>query len=136
MKRLVFLFAMVLTLASCSLNDDDAPRYFTEALPIESVEIPEEFKLGEVYQITVNYTRPNNCYNFYDFYFNSEDNQRTIAVVDTYFEDNSCLQETMAAEASFNFEVRCSGTYVFRFWQGQDDTGSDNYYIVEVPVVE
>lgn len=136
MKRLFYLFATVLTLSSCSLNDDNPPRYYTEALPIESVDIPEEFKLGEIYPITVYYTRPNNCYNFYNFYFDSEENQRTVAVVDTYFEDSSCIEESMEAESSFNFEVRYTGTYVFRFWQGQDDTGSDNYYIVEVPVVE
>lgn len=136
MKRLFLLLTVAFTVFSCSLDDDNSPQYFTEFLPIDSVEIPDEFQLGEIYEIKLNYMRPNNCYRFYDFYFASEDNQRTVAIRDTFYEDANCSEEPVEAEVSFNFEVRYTGTYVFRFWQGQDDSGTDNYYIVEVPVVE
>jgi hypothetical protein len=39
-------------------------------------------------------------------------------------------------DATFNFIVTSNGTYIFKFWQGEDDNGNDLYYIVEVPVVE
>lgn len=138
MKRLFCLFALIaLSFSSCSLDDNgDSPEFFVEALPIESVDIPDEFEFGRIYNITVNYTRPTNCYSFYDFYVGREDNQRTVVVRDVFFEGENCEEETLEVSASFDFEVRFTDTYVFRFWQGQDDEGNDQYLIIEVPVVQ
>ena len=136
MKKLIFLGALLLSLFSCSLGDDSSPNYHFEILPIESVDIPEEFTLGETYPITVYYYKPSSCYVFNDFYYESELNQRTIAVINTVYTDQVCTQQIELVSATFNFMVSYNGTYVFKFWQGEDDNGNDLYYIVEVPVVE
>lgn len=137
MKQLFLLCFIALSLASCSLNDDSASEFYTEILPIESVDIPIEFILGETYEITVSYLRPSGCHVFYDFYYASELNQRTIAVINAVYPNQNCqplVDEQV--DVSFNFKVTSNGTYIFRFWQGEDENGNDLYYIVEVPVVD
>ncbi|RIA08266.1 hypothetical protein OE09_0075 [Flavobacteriaceae bacterium MAR_2010_72] len=135
MRKFIALCVLFVSLASCSLDDSNSNFYY-EILPIESVVIPDEFTLGETYEIKVSYLRPSSCYIFNDFYYQSNLNQRTIAIVTTVYEDISCTQAVELVEVSFNFIVNNTGTYVFKFWQGEDESGNDMYYIVEVPVVE
>lgn len=135
MKKLVLLCVMIMSLASCSI--DDSNEFYNEILPVESVDIPKEFTIGKIYPITVTYKRPAGCYAFFDFYYTRDLNQRTVAVVNSVFPNQNCgLSEETEVEATFNFKVMNNGTYVFKFWQGKDDKGTDLYYIVEVPVVE
>lgn len=137
MKKLFLLFAVSLLFASCSIENDDSNDFYYEILPIESVDIPEEFTLGETYEMHVSYFRPSGCHLFNDFYYSSELNQRTVAVINTVYPNHTCeTLEDELVEVSFNFMVTSNGTYVFRFWQGEDENGNDTYYIVEVPVVE
>lgn len=124
-------------LGSCSLNNDDSNDFYYEILPIESVDIPTEFTLGETYEITVSYLRPSGCYIFNDFYYTSELNQRTVAVINAVYPNRDCQPlENDLVDVSFNFIVTNNGTYIFRFWQGEDENGNDTYFIVEVPVVD
>ena len=136
MKKIIFLLLIVISVSSCSV-DDDANNFYYEILPVESVVIPEEFELGQTYEITVTYLRPTNCHVFNNFYYESDLNQRTVAVVTSVYQNNDCLPLIdEEAQATFNFMVNSNGTYVFKFWQGEDENGNDLYYIVEVPVVE
>ena len=137
MKRLFLCFVLTLSLASCSIDNDSSNDFYYEILPVESVDIPTEFTLGETYEIHLSYLRPSGCYIFNDFYYVSELNQRTVAVINTVYPNRDCETfENELVDVSFNFIVNNNGTYVFRFWQGEDDNGNDIYYIVEVPVVE
>lgn len=136
MKKIFFLLLIAISVTSCSV-DDDVNDFYYEILPVESVEIPEEFVLGQTYEITVTYLRPTTCHVFNNFYYDSELNQRTVAVVTSVYQNNDCLVLIdEEVEAMFNFMVNSNGTYVFKFWQGEDENGNDLYYIVEVPVVE
>lgn len=123
---------------SCSLDDDNgSSNHHFEILPVESVDMPEEFVLGETYTIYTSYIKPSSCHVFYNHYFESELNQRTIAIVDIVYDNDCEVYETeVLEEVSFNFKVVSNGTYIFKFWQGEDENGNDLYYIVEVPVVE
>lgn len=135
MKRLLVLCSILL-LASCSINDDGA-NYSFEVLPVESVEIPDEFELGETYPITVSYFKPSTCHSFKEFYYLKENNERTVAAINYVYEDNDCtdLEDTLV-EATFNFIVTSNGSYIFKFWQGEDTDGEDQYLIIEVPVID
>lgn len=137
MKKLIFIFIVALAFNSCSLGDDGNLDFHLEYVPIENVTIPEEFQLGETYEINVSYFRPSTCYAFNDFYYQVDLNERTVAVINTVYENADCqpLDEALA-ETSFNFKATSNGTYVFKFWQGEDASGNDIYYIIEVPVVE
>ena len=76
---------MPLLMVSCSLNNDDQPNFTLEIMPIQSVDVPDEFILGETYEISMSYTRPNGCYEFNDFIYQPNGNTRTVAVVDTVY---------------------------------------------------
>ena len=69
---------------SCSV-DNDATEFNLEVLPIDSVDIPTEFTLGETYPITVSYLRPSTCHSFKNFYYYKENNQRTVASITYVF---------------------------------------------------
>ncbi|MFD1615925.1 hypothetical protein [Gelatiniphilus marinus] len=134
MKKFVALSLAVFLFASCSL-DDDSQNYSFEILPIESVDIPDAFTLGETYPITVSYFKPSTCHAFKEFYYLKENNERTVAAINYVLEKNSCDTLTdELVEATFNFIVTSNGSYIFKFWQGEDTNGEDKYLIIEVPV--
>ncbi|WP_296319307.1 hypothetical protein [Winogradskyella sp.] len=135
MKK-VLLFFVLTSVLSCDIGGDDVVNFTSELMSIESVDIPDEFTFGQTHEITVNYTRPNGCYEFFNFIFQPDGNTRTVAVVDNIFLDEVCTQVPESASVSFNFEVFSTDTYIFQFYQGSDPAGDDIYLIVEVPVVQ
>lgn len=136
MKKILAIFTILITLFSCSVSDD-TPRSHNEFLPIESVSIPDEFLRGQTYTVDLLYLKPSSCHIFNNIYYVAEANERTVAIVSEVFPANSgCIEAYTQAEASFNFRAENVGTYVFKFWQGENTDGVDEYYVVEVPVVE
>jgi hypothetical protein len=136
MKKTLLLFISLTTLLSCDIGGDDEPNFSLEVLPIQSVDVPDQFVLGETHPISITYIRPSGCYEFNSFIFQNNLNTRTVAVVDTFFQEEDCTQATEVATVSFDFIVTSSEDYIFQFFQGQDAQGQDQYLIVEVPVVE
>lgn len=137
MKKLLLLSFLLFSVFSCSTDDGDSLNFYNETLPIESVNMPTEFQFGSTYEITMTYFRPSSCHLFNDFYYVSEDNIRTISIINTVFPDQQCeTYENEEEEVSFNFQVSSFDTYVFRFWQGKDANGNDTYFVVEVPVLD
>ena len=135
MKKL-FVLSLILILASCSV-DGDSTNYGFEILPVQSVDIPEEFELGETYPITISYFRPSTCHSFKEFYYLKENNIRTVAPINYVFEDNNCNDlSDVLVEETINFIVTSNGSYIFKFWQGEDTNGEDQYLTIEVPVLE
>ena len=137
MKKLFFSCLILLSFWSCSLEDDDYVNYNFEFIPIQEVDIPSSFILGETYQIKLYYNRPSSCHVFHDLYYHSDGPERTIAVVNVVYDNSNCEDlENSLIERSFNFSVIYDQVYIFRFWQGEDENGEDVYLIYEVPVVE
>lgn len=137
MKKLIALTLLLVSVVSCSLDDEDNISYGYEILPVESVDMPTEFILGETYTITVSYYRPSTCHYFSEFYYVIDENQRTIAPITVVYNNNNCqnLDETLV-DSTFDFLVTSKNTYVFKYWQGEDEEGDDVYLTIEVPVVE
>jgi hypothetical protein len=139
MKRLIILSLTLILFASCSIKDDginyNDANYSLDILPIESVDMPDTFTLGETYPITVSYLKPSTCYSFKEFYYLKNNNERTVAVINYVTNNNSCtdLQDELV-EATFNFVVTSNGSYIFKFWQGTDENDVDQYLTIEVPV--
>lgn len=125
-------------LTSCSIDDGTNYDFYLEVVPIDSVEMPEYFLQGEIYQINITYTQPNSCYYFNDFIYEIDGQHRTIAVVNTVYniDDATCAENPEEVTVHFDFKVMSTETYIFKFYQGQDDEGEDQYYIVEVPVMD
>ncbi len=120
-------------MTSCSIDDEQ--NFYLEVIPIDSVITPEEFVLGEPHVISITYTRPNFCYEFNDFYYEIDGNERTVAVVNTVYTNVSCIQNTEAVTVDLNFTPTSNETYIFKFYKGEDDMGQDEYFLVEIPVV-
>ncbi len=137
MKRVFFLL-LVATLAlitSCEIDDD--VNYHFEALQVKSVEMPESFDYGEIYNIKVTYFRPDNCTFFEGFDVVKEDTTtRKVVTIGTVIEneDEECTGEGEDLVSSFNFEVIYDETYLFRYWTGEDENGEPTYLEISVPV--
>jgi hypothetical protein len=135
MKKILLLILAISTLTSCSI-DDNMPSYYLEVLPIESAEMPEEFVLGETHEIFIDYIRPTGCYVFNDFLYQINEQERTISILNTVYTDRPCEEDLETVTVSFQFIVTSLETYVFKFYQGEDEDEVDQYLIMEVPVVE
>ena len=134
MKKLVLLLSLLFAFNSCSTDDGDNFRF--ELLPVESVEIPNEFTLGETYEITIRYYRPSTCHAFNSFYYEKNLNTRTIAVESIVFEQDGCeALESVLVEKKLYFHVINNDSYIFKFWQGANEYGEDVFLEYEIPVI-
>lgn len=138
--RRIFILAICFFTLSCSTDDGDFQDFSFEILPIDSVEMPESFTFGEIYNINYTYEVPSSCHVFNDLYYIAEENTRTVAVINTVFESNSqsnCEVLTdVIMDRSFRFIVtNRDGSYIFKFWQGVDSNCDDIYEVHEVPVI-
>jgi len=137
MKRFALLvFVCIALLTSCSIDDDPSNNFYLEVLPIDSVVVPEHFVHGEHYDISITYTKPNSCYHFNDFIYEIDGHERTVAIVNTVYSNVECDEIPESVTVSFDFMVSGTETYVFKFYQGEDEDGVDQYYLVEIPVVD
>ena len=139
MKKITIFALIILSscLASCSLDDDDINFSF-EQIPIEEVDIPDEFIRGETHEISTFYFRPSDCHSFSGFNLTRNSNEILLAVQNVVVNDRPCqdLEETQLIEESFDFLAGAEDSYIFRFWQGIDDQGENLFLVIEVPVVE
>jgi hypothetical protein len=136
MKKIISLFAILFLFNACT--PDEGISYSLKLMPIQSVDIPTEFTLGQTYPITVYYTKPTNCYIFNQLYYEKDLNVRTVAVECAVQERNNCVELSGAnAEASYTFDfiVTSNGSYKFKFYQGKDPNGENVFLEYEVPVV-
>jgi len=136
MKKLILLLVTITLFSSC-LPDDDGQKISLELVPIESVEIPQEFVLGETYNITVRYFRPSDCHVYDGIYYESNLNERTFAIRNAVNNNGSCSQlNEVIVEKSFDFFVTSNGSYIFKFWQGVNNTGENVFLEYEIPVID
>jgi hypothetical protein len=134
-KYLLSIVIVIATLTSCSI-DDDLQSFYLEVLPIESAEMPEQFIYGETHEIFMDYIRPTGCHVFNDFLYQINGQERTVGIINTVYTDNACEDNPETVTVSFQFKVTSFETYVFKFYQGDNEEGVDQYLIMEVPVVE
>jgi len=136
-KKLLFFGLFIVAFWSCSVDENEEFRF--EILPIKTVEMPTSVKYNEFYSINYTYLKPSTCHMYNNLYYTSLGNYRTVAVVNNVVNPTAALScEPLTEnieERSFTFHVQnVVGTYVFRFWQGEDENGQDSYLVFEVPV--
>lgn len=132
-KRLFFVIFAVVLFASCS--DDDGSSYHYELLTVEDALVPEEFVFGEIYDLSVKYIVPDNCYINSDVLYEYDQDARNIAVISLVVNNDNCDVLDLEQELTLKVQALQSSPYIFRFWQGDDENGEPIYLIVEVPVV-
>lgn len=135
MKKIVLFLVVITSLLSCSLNDD-SPTYTYEVLPVDSYVVPASFTLGQTYEIKLKYQKPTVCHIYQGIYYEKNLNTRTIAIQTAVEKNQVCtMQLPPLSEVSFNFIVSNTGSYIFKFYKGEDATGKEIFEDVEVPVV-
>lgn len=133
--RICLAVSILLSLFSCSLNDD-GPNFHFKALQITDAELPESFSLNQTYQVTVTYIIPDGCTGFSGFEVADADTTvRNVVVFGMVRTDQEvCTAVATETQATFNFKCLYDETYTFRFWQGEGVDGEQEYFEVEVPV--
>ncbi|NRR91522.1 hypothetical protein HSX10_08090 [Winogradskyella undariae] len=135
-KYALLILVFITTLTSCSIDDDNSDLFYVNFMPIESVDIPEYFVYGETYEIFMTYTKPNSCYFFRDFYYAIDGNERIVAIENNVYQEDNCDETPESETVSLNFYVTSNETYLFKFYQGKDEEGVDQFLLVEVPIID
>ena len=125
------------TLVGCSLDNGNNDTYTFSVLPVESYTLPETFKLGETYSNKLKYQKPTSCRIYQGIYYAKDLNIRTIGVQAAVLDKQVCGTEVPpVSEASLNFQVTATGSYVFKFYKGKDADNKDIFENVEIQVVQ
>ena len=132
-RNIFFVIFAVVLMVSCS--DDDSYEYQYELLPIEEALVPEEFEYGQIYDISVKYIVPDDCYINSDILYEYNEDARNVAVISLVIDSNDCDPLDLEQELTFQVRALQASPYIFRFWQGDDDNGEPVYLILEVPVI-
>ncbi len=138
MKKSIYslLFCGLFLLMGCN-NDDDGVSFHYEALKIIRAEVPEEFELYQVYDISVVMLRPDDCTLIDGFDITKPAlTTRDVVAIGTVLEKNECTDTNQEVTQSFRFEVLYQNDYLFRFYTGEDPNGDPQYIELEVPVRE
>ena len=133
MKRIFFVIFSFIIFVSCSV--DEGSTYHYELLAVEDANLPLEFEYGKVYNVSLKYIQPDDCYVYSDVLYEYDEEARNVAVIATVLDDKSCNPTELEDEISFNVQALQEETYIFKFWQGDDENGEPIYLIKEVPVI-
>jgi len=140
MKKIALLLLAIITISSCSLEENDEPRFYYEVLPVESFIVPQSVTLGQNYEIIMTYKKPSNCHVYEGCYYKTEGYTTTVGI-QTYVLDNPDCQELEnqePIETSFTFKVEgaqnATQPYIFKFYKGKDTYGNDIFEEVSIPV--
>lgn len=125
---------LVFAFNSCALDEEPQSEY--ALLPVESVVMPEEFFVDQVSAITVKYRRPTNCHIFNGFYYDVNENIRTVAIQTVKLNQDNCQADNENLfEVPLSYKPTVAGPYVFKFWTGTDANGADVYLTYEIEVL-
>ena len=136
MKKIVLFVVLITSLISCSVDNDNI-TYTHSVLPVESYVVPASFTLGETYEIKLKYQKPSSCHIYQGIYYDKSLNTRTIGIQAAVQDNQACTTELPPlSEVSFNFVVNNTGSYIFKFYKGEDANGVNIFEEVEIPVVQ
>ena len=145
MKRLALLFLCVITLNSCSVNDDGT-TILTKFAEVSEYDLPEYFEKGKSYKVPMAFLLPDMCHQAVGLQLSRGaefgDERRDIyvaGVVSFNAEQSKCTLEPeddsdLVVETEFTISIDEEEPYTFYFWTGLDSTGENIFEIVEVPV--
>ena len=145
MKKSILLLLSVITLYSCSM-EDDGPTVLSTLAEVSENDLPAYFEKGKTYTVEVSYLLPDLCHQPVGLNLtrggNIGDERRDIyvaGVVSYNVDSEECTlepeDETELVETTkFTINVDEDEPYTFYFWTGVDSTGESIFETVEVPV--
>jgi hypothetical protein len=79
--------------------------------------------------------RPSGCFFFEGFDITKESTAtRNVVAIGSEFYEETCTQAVEELEATFDFICLYDETYLFKFWNGVNENGVDQFIEIEVPV--
>ena len=133
MKKIALLLLIAITISSCSVNDS-SDRDFV-LMPVESVTMPATYTVGNISKIMIKYRRPTQCHIFNGFYYDINENVRTVAIQAVKLNQSNCPDDSENIyEVPLDFKPTTAGEYTFKFWTGVDGNGVDQYLVYDVVV--
>ena len=133
MKKLALLLLIAITISSCSLSD--TPDRDFVLMPVETITMPDTYTVGNISQILIKYRRPTQCHIFNGFYYDINENERTVAIQAVKLNQTNCPDDSENIyEVPLDFKPTTAGDYTFKFWTGVDGNGVDQYIEYDVVV--
>lgn len=132
--KVLAVLVLVLSNTACEIGEDDVSYHFV-TLQVVAVDMPEQFRLNETYQVGVTVLEANGCTDFEGFNITSEGTSvRQVVAIGTEQADVACPEIVTEAQVSFEFTCLYPDTYLFRFWTGENESGEPEFLEIEVPV--
>lgn len=117
-----------------SCNNDAYELKSYEARKIDSVKIDNDtMVVFNIQPIKVFSTYNKECEGFYGMDYIPKDSTRTV-VNYAYKNNQTCQSGTYRSFNLIRFEPQKKGTYYFKFWQGKDASGNDNWLEKQIVV--
>lgn len=135
LKRIFIVLTVCLTAASC-LDDEAVHNVAYEKKAINEVQILEVRQPHEETEIETFYIRNSDCETFFNFDYTVSGNERIIVMITSTVEKEGCKDLNTEASQTLKFRPNQSGTYIFKFWTGDDDAGNPVYLEQEVIIPE
>jgi|TARA_B110000037_G_scaffold58046_1_gene70829 hypothetical protein len=132
MKHYLLLFLTVISLFAC--NNDDGDNYHFSYVPVVSADVPDAFIYHETYTINVTYELPNGCHSLYNYDYIYDEDSRIIYPISIVNDEDACTEPLIQGEFSIDVHALQTEPYIFKFWQGKNEEGEDQFLIIEVPV--
>ena len=145
MKKFALLLLCVISLSSCSM-EDDGPTIVSTFAKVSQNDLPAYFEKGKTYEIEVSYLLPDTCHQPVGLHlsrgsdYGEERRDIDVAGVVTYSSDSEgCVEEPedpteLVETTEFTITIDEEEPYTFYFWQGVDSMGESIFETVEVPV--
>lgn len=122
MKKLMFLFLLTIAVISCST--DDGVNSVEVLLPVENVEMPNNYIVDNISTIMIKYRRPTDCHIFNGFYITTEENISQVGIRAVKFDQDNCMDDDASLyEVPLHWTPTTTGEYTFKFWTGNDESG-------------
>lgn len=134
MKKLVLLALTVVALASCELGSGDDDNTQFAVGPVHDVTMASTYKVDSISEIMVRYKRPDDSHIFQGFYYQAVDFNRVVAIEYVKLDHQNPAVDDQIYEVPLKFKPRYAGTYVFKFWDGTNQDGTDHFFVAEAVV--
>lgn len=136
MKKLVLFLFITGLFTGCSIEDDNQQPKMDVWVPIQSVEMPDNFEKGKSFSVDLIYERPTRCHVFSGI--NKElvgSNELFFGVINSYDPTNpNCHEEEgLTGDIGFSIDLGKEEFYIFNFWQGVDENDEPVFLTIEVP---
>jgi hypothetical protein len=113
MKRLFYLFLMLVLATSC-LTDDDFYVKRTDRVAITTFSMPDTSSVADTIQIRATATANNGCWKELFFVYSEKaDTLHAIAAYGTFESTGSCPQDTVRKDTVIDFKPPRAGDYYF-----------------------